>query len=701
MEKVFKKTMIAIACGALVASCGIALMEHRVSEAKAEAQDENQIVLNAGQGELEQTFVTLAEDGTLPELPVPTRAGWEFVGWFDKEVVENFWGDEAYESVDSTVDYKTLKETYSRANGYQYVLYEGKATPVAELGEDADRGWKELTFNWICATRGNQAHAGETFEGENNTLYAMYRAERYTVYFHLNGWLNTYEASATSSTAHRALPEHGGYFVDYELDQFPSLKWENHTFLGWYLDPACTEEYSFRQVGAYKINETALTHDLHLYAKWEASAPFDGVIRVNKPSNLLEPKLGETFSVRCVYTLGASRDMPVITRWESSEPGLVEFVSCGVTDALFRVVNADAFKNGNREITIYVTVDGERYLAAELTLGHSWGRAVSEKLPTCTEAGQVVYGCKFCNETKVVSYAANGHRFTQITHPATCTEDATVETYCIVCGLRETNVLENSKLGHHWSYQTIANCNGTKVIATCTACALTETTFDADAVMHDWDLQYTVDRAATCAAEGEKSIHCRACDAKKAVTAIPVTEAHEWGEWSVEREATATESGILSRACKVCGKTETQDIPVIPEVEPELPEVEEPEVEPELPETEEPEVEPELPEVEEPEVEPELPETEEPEVEPELPEVEEPEVEPELPEADEVVQEKSEEVAVANSSAASHHISAAQVEAQNGASVKAWVYVLAGVSAALICIGAAVVVLLCRNKNRK
>ena len=587
MTKRFKKGMIVLSCGALLALGGIALMQGGTLAAYAdEGTAGDQITLDAGQGALQQTTLTLNKDGTLPALPAPVRAGWNFVGWFDGEVSENFWGDEAAENAGSLDDYKILKSQY--AQGYQSVLYQGEVFPVTVLSEDADRGWKELTFNWVCMSKGNQVQEGDTVSGK--TLYAMYEAERYTVYWHLNGWQNTYDTSA-ATTAHRTMPEYGGYFVDYELSTFPSLQWKNHSFLGWYSDADCTQEFGFVQTGAYKINAEAVTGDLHLYAKWESEVPFDGEIRTGKPLNLIEPQEGATFTINCAYTLGASKDKPVITKWESSAPDAVALLSREGTSAVFVIRNAEAFKAENRQVAIYVTVDGVAYEAASLTIGHGWGGVVAQKAPTCTEAGYTVYGCKYCGETKRVEHAADGHRLVKTNHPATCTEDAFSETECIVCGLYEKQIFENSKLGHSFVVDVIANCFGTTTITTCTQCALSETAFDENAVVHSWQSHFSTDKAPTCVDEGIQSVHCSGCGARQEITAIPATGEHVWGEWAVEREASTAEAGVKSRSCTVCGSTQSQEIPALPE-EPTLPE--EPEITPELPQEptlpEEPEI---------------------------------------------------------------------------------------------------------------
>lgn len=55
----------------------------------------------------------------------------------------------------------------------------------------------------------------------------------------------------------------------------------------------------------------------------------------------------------------------------------------------------------------------------------------------------------------------------------------------------------------------------------CTVCHETETE-GIDALGHTWNTKYTVDKAATYAAAGSKSIHCAVCDAKKPNSTVSI-----------------------------------------------------------------------------------------------------------------------------------------------------------------------------------
>ena len=75
----------------------------------------------------------------------------------------------------------------------------------------------------------------------------------------------------------------------------------------------------------------------------------------------------------------------------------------------------------------------------------------------------------------------------------------------------------------------------------------------------------TVTKKATCKEEGTITYTCTStkgiCDRKTYTEAIPKTD-HTYGDWSVVKEATETETGLKSRTCKVCGDEETAVIPI-------------------------------------------------------------------------------------------------------------------------------------------
>ena len=72
--------------------------------------------------------------------------------------------------------------------------------------------------------------------------------------------------------------------------------------------------------------------------------------------------------------------------------------------------------------------------------------------------------------------------------------------------------------------------------------------------------EWTVAREATCTEEGEKERVC-ACGEKETET-IPPT-GHDYGDWTTVKAATCTEDGLEERACALCGNKESRTISAV------------------------------------------------------------------------------------------------------------------------------------------
>jgi len=245
-------------------------------------------------------------------------------------------------------------------------------------------------------------------------------------------------------------------------------------------------------------------------------------------------------------------------------------------------------------------------------LGHEWGEGTETKAPTCTEVGEKTYTCTRCNATKTEAIEAIGHAYSEewtVDKEATCEEAGSKSHHCTrpSCDSKsDVTVIE--ALGHEWGEgkeTKVPTCTeaGEKTY-TCTRCDKTKTEGVA-ALGHAYSEEWTVDKEATCEEAGSKSHHCTrlGCDSKSEVTEIEAL-GHEWGEgketkaptcteagektytctrcnatkteaiaalghnydteWTVDKEATTTETGSKSHHCKVCGnKTDVTIIPMI------------------------------------------------------------------------------------------------------------------------------------------
>lgn len=122
-----------------------------------------------------------------------------------------------------------------------------------------------------------------------------------------------------------------------------------------------------------------------------------------------------------------------------------------------------------------------------------------------------------CTEETTVRFDGNGD------HEPTCEKQGKGHTICSVCG----DIVRDS--------------------------------VTVDAKGHDWDADFTIDKAADCKKTGSKSIHCKNCDSKKDVTEIEIT-AHSWNEGEVVQEATCQKEGEKVFSCSNCGDTKTETL---------------------------------------------------------------------------------------------------------------------------------------------
>ena len=84
----------------------------------ASADAAKTIKLEAYGGSLTSDTVALTSDTVLPTLPVPEKEGYDFIGWYTKEVETEYWGDE---NGDNWTKYKNY---YNNGN---YTYIDGKS----------------------------------------------------------------------------------------------------------------------------------------------------------------------------------------------------------------------------------------------------------------------------------------------------------------------------------------------------------------------------------------------------------------------------------------------------------------------------------------------------------------------------------------------------------------------------------------------
>ena len=201
-------------------------------------------------------------------------------------------------------------------------------------------------------------------------------------------------------------------------------------------------------------------------------------------------------------------------------------------------------------------------------LGHEWGEGKETKAPTCTEAGEKTYTCTRCNATKTEEIAALGHSYSEewtVDKEATCEEAGSKSHHCTRPGCdSKSDVTVIEALGHEWGEgkETKApTCTeaGEKTY-TCTRCDKTKTE-EVAALGHAYSDEWTVDKEATCEEAGSKSHHCTRpdCDSKTEVTEIAAL-GHEWSEGKETKAPTCTEAGEKTYTCTRCSATKTEEV---------------------------------------------------------------------------------------------------------------------------------------------
>jgi len=201
-------------------------------------------------------------------------------------------------------------------------------------------------------------------------------------------------------------------------------------------------------------------------------------------------------------------------------------------------------------------------------LGHEWGEGTETKAPTCTEVGEKTYTCTRCNATKTEAIEAIGHAYSEewtVDKEATCEEAGSKSHHCTRLGCdSKSEVTEIEALGHEWGEgkeTKSPTCTeaGEKTY-TCTRCNATKKEA-IEALGHAYSDEWTVDREATCEEAGSKSHHCTrpGCDSKSDVTIIEAL-GHEWSEGKETKAPTCTEAGEKTYTCTRCSATKTEEV---------------------------------------------------------------------------------------------------------------------------------------------
>ena len=163
----------------------------------------------------------------------------------------------------------------------------------------------------------------------------------------------------------------------------------------------------------------------------------------------------------------------------------------------------------------YTCTCGNSYTEAIPKLAHTYSSTVVA--PTCSSKGYTKYTCSVC------SYSYNTDETAKLAHTpkdlsavtSTCTSTGlTAGSKCSVCNEIIVAQEVTPKMEHNyssWSTLISPTCSKEgKKQRICSRCNNVESV-TLEKLEHNWNSAYTVDKKATCKAEGTKSIHCKDC----------------------------------------------------------------------------------------------------------------------------------------------------------------------------------------------
>ena len=195
-------------------------------------------------------------------------------------------------------------------------------------------------------------------------------------------------------------------------------------------------------------------------------------------------------------------------------------------------------------------------------LGHDWDDGVVTIEPTEVLEGEMTYTCERCSltRTETIPTLDHKHRYDAIVTAPTCTEKG-YTTHTCSCGHSYVDTYLDA-LGQdmgQWSTVSAATCIETGLeLRGCSRCDYCETR-EIATTGHSFTT-YVSDGNATCTLDGTRTAVCDRCDATDTTADPGSARGHDFSEWSVVEEPTATTDGLEYRFCYSCGLEETRVI---------------------------------------------------------------------------------------------------------------------------------------------
>ena len=221
------------------------------------------VTFDANGGEVDTDLISVTTGKTYGTLPVPTRSGFKFNGWYTAEIggTQIKATTKVNLSDDQTLYAHWTKNPTTKTYTIKLDANSGKVTPSSikvesgrtyfdDLPTPTRNGWKFA--GWYTSKTGTTKIASTTKATANRTIYAHWtRAKTFLVTFNANGGMVDQDRKVV-----RTANLYG---------ELPTPTKNNSHFQGWYT----------KKTGGTKVTETTrvnLTADQTLYARWQSSA---------------------------------------------------------------------------------------------------------------------------------------------------------------------------------------------------------------------------------------------------------------------------------------------------------------------------------------------------------------------------------------------------------------------------------------------
>ena len=246
------------------------------------------VTFDANGGSVSEKAKTVYYGQPLGELPVPTRTGYAFVGWY----TDPNGGTKVTESTPvATLENQTYYAhwdanaytlSYDGNGGYGIPAAQAKYHDTALQISTTVPARTGYTFkSWLLSGSDKTYRAGDYFyENQSGVLVAQWTPNTYTVYFNGNGGNPAYSSKSVVYT---------GYYGD-----LPSASRTGYTFTGWYTSSGS------------RVNDNSTQYliagDQTLYAYWSANDyTYSVVYKSSNGTNLGSESVTHTFGA--TYTV--------------------------------------------------------------------------------------------------------------------------------------------------------------------------------------------------------------------------------------------------------------------------------------------------------------------------------------------------------------------------------------------------------------